>query len=326
MWLHVPRELLSASVPEPEGSTLASPAPAEWSLWCTSSGTPTQQPASWPGWKRRPWHQLLSGTTCAPSTLARGVALWISWLEARLARISPLPGSALGSMGSAPGSSSSTCGSPSSARPPSSSGRTSPEQLGLFPASVSTSKSEATEASGPSFVRVTLEPLTSEPGSSSWPTPRASPNENRTTRSAPTHGNGHGETLAGVACDWGRENLWPTASARDWKSGEHSEATAERNARPLNEAAWSWARTHLAALTSKDGPECLRYDPTLHRLCLNPAFVEWLMGWEDGWTRTHAQTGSGSPGTVLCQSKPLTLGADSGERSSTPDAARTEAA
>jgi len=32
-----------------------------------------------------------------------------------------------------------------------------------------------------------------------WPTPRASANENRTTKNAPSHGNGHGLTLAGVA-------------------------------------------------------------------------------------------------------------------------------
>jgi hypothetical protein len=32
-----------------------------------------------------------------------------------------------------------------------------------------------------------------------WPTPRASFNENRTQANAPSHGNGHGETLAGVA-------------------------------------------------------------------------------------------------------------------------------
>jgi len=32
-----------------------------------------------------------------------------------------------------------------------------------------------------------------------WPTPRASMNENRTTKDAPPHGNGHGRTLAGTA-------------------------------------------------------------------------------------------------------------------------------
>lgn len=153
-----------------------------------------------------------------------------------------------------------------------------------------------------------LEPLTNGPASSSWPTPRASPSDNRTTRNAPSHGNGHGETLAGVACDWGRENLWPTASARDWKGAEHSEATAARNSRPLNEVAWDWARTHLAALTSTDGPECLQYDPTLHRLCLNPAFVEWLMGWPAEWTLPWVQIDSASPATESSHAKQRTLG------------------
>lgn len=32
-----------------------------------------------------------------------------------------------------------------------------------------------------------------------WPTPRASMNENRTTKNAPSHGTTHGETLAGTA-------------------------------------------------------------------------------------------------------------------------------
>lgn len=397
MWLHVPREALSASAPESAGSISDSPPPAEWSLWCTSSGKPSLQPSSWPGWKKRGWHKLLSGTTCAPSTLAHGVDWWISSLAERRARISASPGSALGWMAAGAGSSSSTSGSPSSVKPPSSSGRTSPEQLGLFPESASTSKSAATEARGPSFVRVMLGPLTSGPESSSWPTPntgestsghgrrggksgnghqsgadletvarvwsesnlwptpRASPNENRTTN-APTHGNGHGETLAGTASDWTRENiwptatamdsrssgaasystdsgrhsgttltdavrqfaanLWPTASARDWKSGEASQDTLDRNSRPLNETATDWARSHLAALTSKDGPECLRYDPTSHRLSLNPAFVEWLMGWSDGHTMPYASTGSAPAETESSQPKPRMHGAGSGPISS----------
>lgn len=44
-----------------------------------------------------------------------------------------------------------------------------------------------------------------------WPTPRASPNENRTTHHAPTHGAGHGKTLAGEAV--GRN--WPTPTRQD---------------------------------------------------------------------------------------------------------------
>lgn len=46
--------------------------------------------------------------------------------------------------------------------------------------------------------------------------------------------------------------LWPTPSARDWRSGKHSEATAERNARPLNEAVWK--RSTLSAVASPASP------------------------------------------------------------------------
>lgn len=42
-----------------------------------------------------------------------------------------------------------------------------------------------------------------------WPTPRASANENRTTKPAPSHGKGHGKVLAGEAA------AWPTPRASD---------------------------------------------------------------------------------------------------------------
>lgn len=44
-----------------------------------------------------------------------------------------------------------------------------------------------------------------------WPTPRASANENRTTKPAPSHGKGHGRVLAGEAA------AWPTPNASDGK-------------------------------------------------------------------------------------------------------------
>lgn len=60
-----------------------------------------------------------------------------------------------------------------------------------------------------------------------WPTPRSSPNENRTTRNAPTHGNGHGKTLAGEVNEM--ESAWPTPSARDWKDSGQEPAAQMRN-------------------------------------------------------------------------------------------------
>ncbi|MFA5187090.1 MAG: hypothetical protein WC551_11460 [Patescibacteria group bacterium] len=56
-----------------------------------------------------------------------------------------------------------------------------------------------------------------------------------------------------------KQGKWPTASARDWRSGKASEETREKNSRPLSE---------MAAPAGS----------------LNPAWVEWLMGWPIGWT------------------------------------------
>lgn len=50
-----------------------------------------------------------------------------------------------------------------------------------------------------------------------WSTPRSSPNENRTTKPAPSHGRTHGRCLAGDV------QLWPTARAGDGKHGGPSQ-------------------------------------------------------------------------------------------------------
>lgn len=58
-----------------------------------------------------------------------------------------------------------------------------------------------------------------------WPTPRASDNENRMTKPAPSHGNGHGKALAGEVH---REAAtWPTPSAMDGDRGAESRATKD---------------------------------------------------------------------------------------------------
>lgn len=61
--------------------------------------------------------------------------------------------------------------------------------------------------------RAKLAHRTKDSESSSWPTARASDQEKRTTKSAPTHGNSHGEVLAGVACDFMAR--WHTPVAND---------------------------------------------------------------------------------------------------------------
>lgn len=115
-----------------------------------------------------------------------------------------------------------------------------------------------------------------------WPTPRASPNENRTTRHQPSVTSGrHGRSLAGETAEW------PSPQERDWRSGLVSETTLGANSRPLNEAAVNW----LPACPTTPPDETLT---PLGRLLqtwtppscpqLNARFVEWLMGWPLGWT------------------------------------------
>lgn len=78
-----------------------------------------------------------------------------------------------------------------------------------------------------------------------WATPMSSENSNRTTKSAPSHGNGHGMVLAGQAADF---------------------STSLRPVRSMI-----------------DGRELSPTDRTLRRR-LNPAFACWLMGWPTWWT------------------------------------------
>jgi hypothetical protein len=83
-----------------------------------------------------------------------------------------------------------------------------------------------------------------------WPTPTVKGNHNRKGLTAKS-----GDGLATAV------KKWPTPTARDWRSGKASQATLDRNSRPLNEA-----------VQQSDGG------------ALNPTWVEWLMGWPLGWT------------------------------------------
>ena len=154
---------------------------------------------------------------------------------------------------------------------------------------------------------------TGETGCTGWPTPRASPNENRNAQSAPSHGETHGLTLAGVAHDL---TGWPTASARDWRDPRASAETMAKNDRPLNEVAGSLAgwctpttpsggQTNPAGTTiagrRPDGGKATvtlkdqvsqvsgtpssspGQTPKAGTAALNPEFCSWLMGFPPEW-------------------------------------------
>jgi len=90
----VPSTVLPCA-PAPAGSSSGSGSrsAAGTGLWVTSNGTHTPRPASWRGWRTRPWKRLLSGTTLPPSTAQAGVDAWTSSLRGSRANRSRSPGS-----------------------------------------------------------------------------------------------------------------------------------------------------------------------------------------------------------------------------------------
>lgn len=109
-----------------------------------------------------------------------------------------------------------------------------------------------------------------------WATPVASPNANRMTKAAPSHGNSHGHVLAGQAASW------PTPVAT-----LQSTAPSTTGAATLNGTAQAITSGLHDPTTSTDGePTSPPEDPnppSSRRRVLNPRFVEALMGLPPGW-------------------------------------------
>ncbi len=156
-----------------------------------------------------------------------------------------------------------------------------------------------------------------------WATPRSSPNENRTTKIAPSHGNGHGLVLAGQAASWptpdalaindGEEpssflarqqrqkakgingngmgmplamaaKTWPTATARDYRGGGGIAMTRSDGKSRMDMLDWRAESYSPSGPVTADGETSSPVAPGSRRR-LNPAFVCWLMGWPWWWTR-----------------------------------------
>lgn len=84
-WIFVPGmdpSTPSICAPGEEGSPLGSNSSSEtaYAPWLTLSGKAVRRPLSWPGWEKRRWISLLSGTISAPSTAAAYADAYISSL------------------------------------------------------------------------------------------------------------------------------------------------------------------------------------------------------------------------------------------------------
>jgi hypothetical protein len=77
-----------------------------------------------------------------------------------------------------------------------------------------------------------------------WPSPRATDGEKGGPNQAGSKGD---QMLPSMAAHWA------TPSARDWRSGDASDDTMERNARPLNEQATHWPTPRVEAERSSRG-------------------------------------------------------------------------
>jgi hypothetical protein len=130
-----------------------------------------------------------------------------------------------------------------------------------------------------------------------WSTPRSSPNENRGSGHAPSHGVTHGRTLAGDATTFA---VWPTPRAVT--GGAESGARKKELGRTKSGGGDLQADTHAFSLpnqtTTTPGSTSLPREEILPLLSLiwesaerrkllrlNPNFVEWLMGWPPNWSK-----------------------------------------
>ena len=212
MWLHLP-STCCPSAPASEASTLDSDLRfQDFALSATSRGR-LMPPRFWRlAWKKGGWIQRLSGLTLPTSTAQSGADAWTSSL--RGSRVSR-------SASQASAKAKTTSGL---------SGRTSPAS--------SASAGQATSSSKTSRWTLFDDPELT------W---RIWATESRRLSASVQSTLEH--RIDG--CDGG-VLLWPTPSARDWKSGKASKATMERNARPLNEVVL-WATPSVCGNHNRKG-------------------------------------------------------------------------
>lgn len=131
-----------------------------------------------------------------------------------------------------------------------------------------------------------------------WSTPTvgdASASGSRNTENSNAH---PGLSLTDqVREDGGIGRLWPTPQSRDWKSGETSDETAEKNSRPLSEAVKRWPTPR-----AEDSEQTAGHRGTQDTLTSAMRAAEWPTPQaRDQHTYAKTKRGANSPGgTPLC--------------------------
>jgi hypothetical protein len=320
MWLHVPNLDVCTSAQDTEDSSLPSDLQESHAEpYVTLSGIPTQRPISWRGWQRRTWIALLSGTISRPSIANRGADEWIASLPVSHANHLALRETRTELTTNA-GSGLPSSGSFVTWDQDLFSWKTSPDLFGEVCHSSSVIlPTSGSMRNGACSARPRLAHHTNASASGSWPTPRASMNENRNTKNAPSHGVSHGETLAGLVSNWatpvanddhkspeahiamkqrllGRKptaavtsltvqvKMWPTPAAHDPKDLAVPPSQVDRNSQMLPVAA---VLHGLQGETETGENISLKAD-------LSPRFVEALMGLPSGWLTPSIWVGTDS--------------------------------
>ena len=319
-------------VPALAGSSKASKLPSAGTteLCVTSSGTPMLRPSSWRGWKTRPWRRHLSGTTFSHSEACAGVGRWISSLpdcpasrtrlqasDVRIRTREPSgPRSSMPSemLSRARSSSKTSRRSSSTSKPPSSAYElwvssllrlfeprllvwglrtVVGESSSLLPTpsacSYGTNQGGSAGRAG-QHARPSLQTL----AGALLPTPRASANENRGTKS---YGRKGGRALSEVV-----GSLLPTPAARDSKGANGPEHFARprphlgqlpnvvallptptaTDAKASGAAGYSTSSGRHSGTTLTDVVAGAATSGRTGKL--NPRFSEWMLGLPEGWT------------------------------------------
>lgn len=292
-WLYVP-SVCSRDTAGSIWDGVSQPDPARFVM---SKGKPMRPASLQLAWKRASWIRRLSGLTCEPSTLSRGVDSWIASLAGSPARTCPRPESAPVSTAS---------GADSGLTWRDSFGRFDPGTYSLRTSQACLLTQECDEYSetfprwgsmrnGEVYARRTWAPAIVASGCSSWPT--------TTAQDAESSGRRRPSDITLTAA----VRAWATPSARDHKGGYSDEAMTRRDGKSrendlLPQMAERFSpqvrTTRHGQPSSSSAPIWLQlyHDvPPKHRR-LNPNFSEWLMGLPPQWT--NALTGCGPSATA----------------------------